>query len=67
MSDLVEQSELLEKFGFIRPGDLRRCLDELKIPYHQGKGGKIVTTIQALNQPLIGKHDSNDNEGVEFV
>jgi len=66
MSDVITQKELLEKFGFTRPADLRRCLDSQKIPYHLGKGGAIVTTIQALNSPLIGKVDNNNAEVVVF-
>lgn len=60
MSSLVSQDELLEKFGFTRPGDLRRRLDELRIPYYLGKGGRILTTIEAINQGLIGAQVAND-------
>jgi len=66
MSNLVKQSELLETFGFKSPAALRKCLDRQGIHYHLGKAGKITTTIQALNQPLIGTNN-DDNNDVEFV
>lgn len=66
MSDVIDQEELLKKFGYTRPADLRRCLDDQKIPYHLGKAGKIVTTIQALNSPLVGQFDKSDSTEVSF-
>lgn len=67
MNNLVSQDELLEAFGFSRPADLRRCLDKQRIPYFLGKAGKVTTTIQALNHPLIGTTIEGDNKEVEFV
>jgi len=64
---LISQKELLEKFGYRRPGDLRKCLDEQKIPYYTGKSGQIVTTIQALNAHLIGLEVSGQNDSITFV
>jgi hypothetical protein len=64
---LVDESELLERFGFRRPGDLRKCLDAQHIPYFYGRGGKIVTTIQALNNQLIDKPVSVDNGSITFT
>lgn len=66
MSDVITQKELLDKFGYSRAADLRRCLDEQKIPYHLGKGGVIVTTIQALNLPLVGRVEESVLNDVTF-
>lgn len=66
MSDVIAQKELLDKFGYSRAADLRRCLDAQKIPYHLGKGGTVVTTIQALNATLVGKVDNQALEIVAF-
>lgn len=59
MNSLLSEKILMQTFGTSRRSDLRRYLDRQHIPYYLGKGGCIVTTIQAINYPLIG-HDKDD-------
>lgn len=63
MSDLIDETELLEKFRCRTRAKLRRRLDSLRIPYHFD-GDTIVTTIQAINAPLLGK---TEPDRVDFV
>jgi len=65
MSNLIYEKELLDVFGFERPADLRRCLTKQNVPFYLGKGGRVVTTIDAVNMPLIGG-GNNDNRDIEF-
>ena len=59
MNSLVSEKILMQTFGTSRRSDLRRYLDQQHIPYYLGKGGCIVTTIEAINYPLIG-HSKDD-------
>lgn len=63
MSDLIDETELMEKFQCRTRAKLRRRLDSLHIPYHYN-GEVVITTIQAINAPLIGKLEP---EKVEFI
>ena len=61
-SHLVAEPELLEWLGYERRADLERWLRSRGVPYDTGRGGRIVTTVEAVNQGLIGA----DAEPVEF-
>lgn len=63
---LLDQDDLLTATGFCRAGDLRRFLDTNRIPYMQGKGGRVFTSVEAVNQVLIGKDDDSDSD-FEFI
>jgi len=63
MSDLIDEAELMKTFRCHTRAKLRRRLDKLMIPYHFS-GEVIVTTIQAINAPLLGKREQNR---VEFI
>lgn len=52
MADLVSEKELLEWTGFSRPADVERLLRNNHIPWLPGKGGKICTTMKAIEQAL---------------
>lgn len=45
----LSTDELLALTGFDRVGDLRRSLDDQRVAYFLGKGGKPWTTIDLLN------------------
>lgn len=62
-TDLISEAELMEKFQCRTRAKLRRRLDKLRIPYHFD-GEVIVTTIQAINAPLLG---NTEPDKVEFV
>lgn len=66
MSHVIGQAELLEIFGYSRPGDLQKALNDQGIKYHLGKGGRIVTTLEAINMPLIGTTPTDDQK-VKFI
>ena len=46
---LLSTEELLGTTGYDRVGDLRRSLDDQRIPYFLGKGGAPWTTIDLVN------------------
>ena len=64
---IIDEAQLLHRFGFERRGDLQKCLDRQRIPYFTGKGGKIVTTLQAINQVLIDNPKSDNNGPISFT
>lgn len=47
-------------------GDVERKLKENGISYHYGIGGKPVTTLEAVNKPLIGSANDEKHEPIEF-
>lgn len=59
---LIAEPQLLEWLGYERRADLERWLQARGVPYDHGRGGRIVTTTEAVNQGLIGA----DAEPVEF-
>lgn len=63
MSDMIDETELMEKFRCRSRAKLRRRLDNLRIPYHYDQD-TIVTTIQAINAPLLGK---SEPDRVDFM
>lgn len=47
---LVSQEQLMAATGYERQGDLRRWLEENGFPFKLAKGGRIVTTADAINK-----------------
>lgn len=47
---LVSQEQLMAATGYERQGDLRRWLEENGFSYKLGRGGRIVTTVEAVNK-----------------
>ena len=63
---LISFEQLKSWLDCKQDGDVERKLLENKIPYHYGIGGKPVTTLEAVNKPLIGKEDDERHEPIEF-
>ncbi len=54
-TELLSQPELMEWSGFKQRTGLIQWLLDNRIPFFYGKGGTIVTTVSAINSPLIGQ------------
>ncbi len=54
-TELITQPELMEWSGFKQRTGLIQWLTDNRIPFFFGKGGVIVTTISAINSPLVGQ------------
>lgn len=52
-ANLLTEPELMAWLGYKRRLDLLAALRDLGIPYALGKGGTIVSTIQAVNAGLL--------------
>jgi len=61
---LVSQEELMQATGYERPGDLRKWLDREGLTYKLGKGGRVLTTVDALNRAFA---EDSDREGWEIA
>lgn len=64
---LLSEDDLKNWLGFSRRLDLERHLQNIRIPYVYGKGGKICTTISAVDKVLIGGKESTPSEEIEFI
>lgn len=65
MSDsLVDENELKKWTKYHRTGDLIRFLRERGIPFWEGKGDSIVTTIEAINARLMDPNQTPPSEDV---
>ena len=63
---LIKEADLMEWLGYSRRGDLETFLVSHKMPFAYGRGGRIVTTIDAINQPLIGRQTEIQAGAIEF-
>lgn len=52
MTVLVSIDQLKIATGYDRPGDIERCLRKNGVRYLYGQGGKIFTTIDAINAAM---------------
>lgn len=57
MQIFVSEEQLKAATGFERQGDLRKWLDGNGFSYKVGKGGRIVTTTDAVNKAFIDDSD----------
>ena len=59
---LLGEQELMSWLGYDQRKALQKRLDELRCPYTIGKGGRIATTLEAVNKALLAEGDD-----VEFI
>jgi hypothetical protein len=52
--NLLTEAELMAWLGYRRRLDLIEALRQQRIPYFTGKGGIVVTTLEAVNAGLLG-------------
>jgi hypothetical protein len=52
---IIEQEQILSMTGYNNAGSAEKCLKDQGVPILHGKGGRIYTTIDALNAALLGK------------
>jgi hypothetical protein len=64
---LLNEDDLKSWLGFSRRLDLERHLQSCRIPYIYGKGGRICTTIAAIDKILIGGKEFDRFEEIEFL
>lgn len=64
---LVTQDDLMAWSGYSTRAALERFLKENNIPYYYGKGGKICTTAEAINRPLVDPGRPQQQDRVEFA
>lgn len=50
MSPILYEEDLMRATGYQRRADLERHLQDARIPYQRGKGGRIWTTVLATLQ-----------------
>ncbi|WP_195880828.1 hypothetical protein [Methylomonas albis] len=69
MTAFVSIERLKIATGYDRPGDIERCLRKSSVRYLYGQGGKIFTTIDAINAPMGLKFDIPDanQEVIDFI
>lgn len=60
MSDLISETELLEKFSAKNFRVLRKMLESQGVKFFNGPNGKTCTTIQAMNRALFGDQKDED-------
>ena len=60
MTDLLDIEALKAWTKYERPAHVQRWLDEHGIPYVLGKNGMPCTTLQAINDRLLGKGKVED-------
>lgn len=58
---IIEQGRLMEVVGVRQKAALRRALKAARIRYHE-TNGRIWTTQEALNAPLVGR-EKKENRG----
>lgn len=60
--ELLSQPELMEWSGFKQKTGLIEWLVNSRIAFYFGKGGTVITTVSAINNPLIGQeaHDKKN-------
>jgi hypothetical protein len=66
MTTLITEDQLQEWLGIKQRTRLMRALQELKIPYVLGGGGRICTTQGAIDQALVGAPAVQEEE-IEFA
>ena len=59
---IIEQEQLLSMTGYKNVADAEKCLKKQGISLIYGKGGRISTTLDALNKALIDKKHSPNIE-----
>lgn len=69
MTALVSIDQLKIATGYDRPGDIERCLRKNGVRYLYGQGGKIFTTIDAINAAMgLKLNDTNAIvEEIDFI
>ncbi|MCQ8128813.1 hypothetical protein [Methylomonas rivi] len=69
MTTLVSIDQLKIATGYDRPGDIERCLRKNGVRYLYGQGGKIFTTIDAINAAMgLKLNDTNTIvEEIDFI
>lgn len=55
---LVSQQQLEEVTTYHRSSDIIKWLEKHGIKYWAVKGGKVMTTMEAINDKLLDKNDS---------
>jgi hypothetical protein len=58
-SPLVTQEQLAAATGYNRAADIRRCLERQGIPVRTGRGGRVWTTLSAIEGRPERPGDSN--------
>jgi len=53
MSSLIAEEQLKEWLGYDSRAKIQKLLKEKRIPYIEGKEGRICTTIEAINSQLL--------------
>ncbi len=56
---LITEDQLKAWSGYSQTGKLLDFLRANGILYFRGRGGSVMTTIQAVNAPLLGGGDNN--------
>lgn len=59
---LVNEDDLMKWLDYDRPSYVEKWLKKNNVTYDYGKGGKIVTTLQAVNKVF----DNPQAERIEF-
>ena len=69
MEVLITLDHLKTATGYYRPADIERCMKKNGIRFLYGQGGKIFTTIDAINAAMgLKAQDSNiTSEEIDFI
>ena len=66
MNPLITTDQLKTATGYDRPGDIEKCLRKNGVRVLYGKGGKIFTTLDAINSALGVKSGGEEDETNEI-
>ncbi|OQX33589.1 MAG: hypothetical protein B0D91_14080 [Oceanospirillales bacterium LUC14_002_19_P2] len=61
---LVTEDELKEWTKYVRTGDIIRFLRENQVPFWEGRGGRVLTTLEAINSSLLNKQITHVEDDV---
>ena len=67
MNQIINHEALTEATNCKNIAELEKTLRENKIPFFYGKGGRVWTTVQALNKALGVYKDQGNDDSIEFL
>ena len=65
-SELLDEANLMAWSGHAQRVRLEKWLKEQRIPYRYGKGGRIITTLAAVNAALVAGGATIGPDPIEF-
>lgn len=64
--ELVTEAQLMEWLGYQRRADVEEFLRGQGVPILYGRGGRLCTTLEAINKTVLGEEIRQRLEAIEF-